>query len=284
MRLASMKEAGETTRSRWLGPPFRGPAERLVSLVPSLTHAVFDLGAGKIVAGRTDFCVKPAKEAERVPAVGGTKNPDVEKIFALEPDAVLANREENTRPRIERLAERVLTDPGSPLDIPVLWRELGTVCGRAPEAERRARELEAEIGRIEAGTPRSSSPRFVYWIWRDPWMAAGPDTYVSRLLTMAGWVNTVPPGSARYPRVDPADAARANTTLLFATEPYPFELPRDLDAFPGASVEESGGRWRLEPGTTALTVDGQVMSWYPSLTLEGLRGATHLRESMEAVR
>jgi iron complex transport system substrate-binding protein len=280
-----MRDVRPATRSRWLGPSFRGPAERVVSLVPSLTHAVFDLGAGSIVVGRTEFCVRPADETERVAVVGGTKNPDVEKILALEPDIVLANREENTRPRVQRLAERVpvlLTDPGSPLDVPVLWLELGAVCGRAQEAERRARELEAEIGHIDAA-PRSSSPRFVYWIWRDPWMAAGPDTYVSRLLTMGGWVNALPPRSDRYPRLDPAEAVSwANTTLLFASEPYPFQLPRDLDTFPGTAVEEEGVRWRLESGARALAVDGQMLSWYPSLTLRGLRTAARLREAIEA--
>jgi iron complex transport system substrate-binding protein len=280
-----MPNAPVTTRSksRWLGPAFRGTPRRLVSLVPSLTHAVFELGAGPLLVGRTGFCVRPAEGTGRVEAVGGTKNPDVDRIIALEPDLVLANREENTRPRIEHIASRVpvlLTDPGSPEDVPALWRELGAVCGRDAEAERRAREVEEELGRW-AGQPAPASPRFVYWIWRDPWMAAGHDTYVSRLLTAAGWTNALPSRCRRYPRVDPAEPIGwAHTTLLFASEPYPFRMPRDLEAFPGRAFKDGPGRWRLEAGTVALEVDGQVLSWYPSLTLEGLRTAAALRRSV----
>jgi iron complex transport system substrate-binding protein len=273
---------GLTTKSRWLGPPFRGPARRLVSLVPSLTHAVFELGAGSLVVGRTQFCVRPAEGVGRVEVVGGTKNPDVDRVIALGPDLVLANREENTRRRIERIATRVpvlLTDPGSPGDVPALWRELGGVCSCDAEAERRAREVEEELER-DAGLRTSPAPRFVYWIWRDPWMAAGHDTYVSRLLTAAGWANALPSRCRRYPRVDPAETVGwADTTLLFASEPYTFRMPRDLDAFPGRAVEDGPGRWRLGAGTVALEVDGQVLSWYPSLTLEGLRTGAGLRRS-----
>jgi iron complex transport system substrate-binding protein len=271
-----------TTKSRWLGPPFHGPARRLVSLVPSLTHAVFELGAGPLLVGRTEFCVRPPEAAGTVEAVGGTKNPDVDRVIALGPDLVLANREENTRRRIERIATRVpvlLTDPASPADVPALWRELGAVCGRDGEAEPRAREVEEELKR-KARPPIPASPRFVYWIWRDPWMAAGHDTYVSRLLTAAGWTNALPSRCRRYPRIDPAEAAsRAGTTLLFASEPFPFRIPRDLDAFPGGAIEDGPGRWRLQGGTVALAVDGQVLSWYPSLTVEGLRLAAALRRA-----
>jgi iron complex transport system substrate-binding protein len=278
-----MSEAGVATQSRWLGPTFRGPARRLVSLVPSLTHAVFELGAGSLLVGRTEFCVRPAGGAGQVEAVGGTKNPDVARVIALRPDLVLANREENTRPRIERIAARVpvlLTDPGSPADVPGLWRELGAVCGCETEAERRALDVEEELGQ-SAGPPTVPPPRFVYWIWRDPWMAAGHDTYVSRLLTAAGWANALPSRWRRYPRVDPAAAIGwAGTTLLFASEPYCFRLPRDLDAFPGRTVEDGPRRWRLAGGMLALEVDGQVLSWYPSLTLEGLRAAAALRRSI----
>ena len=253
----------------------------MVSLVPSLTDAVFELGAGPLLVGRTDYCVRPA-EARKIEAVGGTKNPDVERVIALAPDVVLANREENTRPRVEALAARVavlLTDPGSPADVPALWRELGALCGRNAEAEGHAREVEEELER-SAGAPSPSPPRFVYWIWRDPWMAVGHDTYVSRLLTAAGWANALPTRCRRYPRLDPADVPDGDGTVqLFSSEPYPFKLPRDLDAFPRRVVAGGSGRWRLEGGSAALEVDGQLLSWYPSLTAAGLRLAVALRES-----
>jgi ABC-type Fe3+-hydroxamate transport system substrate-binding protein len=261
--------------SEWLGPPFRGPAERIVSLVPSLTHAVFSLGAGDAVVGRTEYCVLPEAEVERAEVVGGTKNPDVDRVFALSPDLILANREENTRRRVENMAERVpvlLTDPGSPSDVPALWRELGAVCGRQPEGDRRAREVEDELGRAP-----EDGARFVYWIWRDPWMAAGHGTYISELLTAAGWRNALSPERTRYPRVDPAEIeALIPDAMLFSSEPFDFELPRDLDAFAGPA-DAAGNVWRLANGTAAIEVDGRLLSWYPSLTAAGLNYARGLR-------
>jgi hypothetical protein len=268
-----------TPTSSWLGPPFRGPARRVVSLVPSLTEAVFDLGAGSLVVGRTDYCVRPA-EAGEVESVGGTKNPDVGRVIALAPDVVLANREENTRPRIEALGAEVpvlLTDPGSPEDVPGLWRELGAVCGRRAPAERRAREVEEEIERSPA-RPGSPSPGFVYWIWRDPWMAAGHDTYVSRLLTAAGWTNVLSTRRRRYPRVEPTDPPdAAGIVHFFPSEPYAFELPRDLGPFAGRAKAVGPGHWRLEGGAAAVQVDGRLFTWYPSQTAPGLRAAVELR-------
>jgi len=264
--------------SEWLGPQFRGAAERLVSLVPSLTHAVFELGAGPAVVGRTTYCVLPEGEVERVEAVGGTKNPDVHRVLELAPDLILANREENTRRRIERMADRVpvlLTDPRSPADVPALWRELGAACGRELEGERLALEVEAELRAPKATAP-AQRRRFVYWIWRDPWMAAGHDTYISRLLNAAGWCNALPPDRTRYPRVEPGEVADLGPdAMLFSSEPYEFELPRDLDAFPGPA-RAAAGAWRLPDGPLALEVDGRLMSWYPSMTAAGLRSAREL--------
>lgn len=271
-----------TMTSTWLGPPFRGPARRVVSLVPSLTHAVFELGAGGLLVGRTRYCVRPVEGVAAVEAVGGTKDPDVGRVLSLAPDVVLANREENTRRRVERLAERVpvlLTDPRSPRDVPALWRELGEVCGRVGAGEGLAREVEAELARARAAAP-GRPVRHLYWVWRDPWIAAGHDTYISELLEAAGFRNAVPPGRGRYPKVDPAEVADlAVEAMLFPSEPFEFELPRDLDPFPGGAVLETGV-WRLAGGAIALRVDGQLLSWYPSLTAEGLRSARRLREGL----
>jgi len=263
----------------WLGPRFQGPARRVVSLVPSLTYAVYELGAGGALVGRTRYCIRPAESLERVESVGGTKNPNVERVVALAPDVVLANREENTRRRIERIAEHVpvlVTEPRSPRDVPGLWRELGAACGREAASDRLAREVELELARAESPAPRRA-PGFVYWIWRDPWMAAGHDTYISELMTIAGWRNALPPDHTRYPKVDPVNVAELGArTMLFSSEPYHFELPRDLEPFPWRARFENG-RWRLGDGLIALEVDGQLFSWYPSLTAEGLRAAGRLR-------
>jgi ABC-type Fe3+-hydroxamate transport system substrate-binding protein len=264
--------------SSWLGPAFRGPAQRVVSLVPSLTDAVFELGVGEQLVGRTRFCVRPVGGVDAVEVVGGTKDPDVERIRELAPDLVLANREENTRARMERIAEStpvLLTDPTGPREVPALWRELGEACGCEEEAAKRGLDVERLLGE----TPQSGAHAlsFVYWIWRDPWMAAGRDTYISELLVAAGWRNALSAELRRYPKLDPKQAlALRPDAMLFSSEPFDFALPRDLDVFP-RGTRASDGTWRLPNGARALSVDGQLLSWYPSLTAGGLRYAAALR-------
>jgi len=258
----------------------------LVSLVPSLTEAVFRLRAGELLVGRTEYCVRPEGRVESVPAVGGTKNPDVGRIEALEPDLVLASREENTRHRIQRIAARrpvLLTDPRSPTDVPILWRELGEALGRPAVAEGLALEVESELRRA-AETREERPPRFLCWVWRDPWMAAGPDTYVSALLESAGWSNALSGGPSRYPRLAPTEALRFEPdALLFLSEPFEFRLPRDLEPF-GESFEADGDRFRFASGPTALRADGELLAWYPAQTADGLRYAVELRDLLLAER
>lgn len=267
------------SRSRWLGPAFRPPARRLVSLVPSLTLAVFDLGAGPLLVGRTRFCTEPRPQVEQVATIGGTKNVHVDEVTALAPDVVLANREENTRERVEALASRVpvwLSDPRGPEDVPALWRELGAICRRSGTAERRAREVEAALERVGADRP-ATPPGFVYWVWREPWMAAGHDTYISRLLTAAGWRNVLAADLTRYPRVDPPAAlAWGPAAMLFPDEPYAFSLPSHLGTF-GGPARRAGNGWRLASGALTLPVDGRLLGWYPSYTAQGLAYARDLR-------
>lgn len=261
-----------------MGPAPRLPATRIASLVPSLTDAVFRLGRGDTVVARTEYCVRPRGDIERVETVGGTKNPDVRRLTELRPEVVLANREENTRRRVGRIAERLpvlLTDPRGPRDVPALWRELGVVTGAPDVADRFALAVEAELGRSTGGPPR---PSFVYWIWRDPWMAAGHGTYISALLEDAGWRNALPSDATRYPKLEPREAlALGPDALLFSSEPYDFRLPHDLEPFGGGWREVDDGVWVRRDAPAALAVDGERLSWYPSLTLEGLVYAGELR-------
>ncbi len=259
--------------SEWIGQPHDAPARRVVSLVPSLTDAVCRLGAGSQLVGRTEYCVHPAGELESVPTVGGTKNSDVGEILGLRPDVVLASREENVQRRIMALADEVpvwLADPSGPEDSVPLWHALGAVVGRATLARQLATEVETAL----AETASNAAPvGHRYYIWKDPWMAAGPDTYISRLLAHVGLMTVVPSLQRRYPAV--GDDPLADSCLhLLSTEPYEFTLPDDLK--PHAAELTSSIAWRLEHGALAVMVDGRRLSWYPSCTAEGLRYAAKL--------
>jgi ABC-type Fe3+-hydroxamate transport system substrate-binding protein len=170
----------------------------------------------------------------------------------------------------------LLTAPSGPGDVPSLWRELGLAVGRGGAGDVLAREVELELTRCRA-VAQETRPSFVYWIWSGPWMAAGRDTYISELLQTAGWSNAIPGEMTRYPKLEPAEAlALEPDALLFSSEPYDFDLPRDLDAFSEAPSEQDG-RWIIDGSTVATAVDGQRLSWYPSLTAAGLRLARDLR-------
>lgn len=250
-----------------LGPEIPGLPQRVVSLVPSLTEAVFQLGCGHVVVGRTRYCVAP-EAALAVAEVGGTKDFSVDAVRALRPDLVLAAKEENPRGKVEQLARHVpvlVADPRGPEDVPELWRLLGSVLGAAGVAETKAQEVLALLTE-----PPVPPIRCVYFVWKDPFMAAGPATYVSRLLAIAGFANVVAEGSRRYPVVDrPVALAPEVAVHFYPDEPYPFALPDDLKAW-GVPLAPRGDHWLLAGRIACFPVSGADLTWYPSRTARGL--------------
>ncbi|MEW5878005.1 MAG: helical backbone metal receptor [Acidobacteriota bacterium] len=258
-----------------LGPGLRQTPQRVVSLVPSLTEAVFQLGCGQRLVARTDFCTSPL-EVRALLSVGGTKTFEPAAVLALAPDVVLAAKEENPKARVEALAAQVpvlVADPQGPQEVPDLWRLLGSLLGAQTQGEALAREVEALLG----ADPYVPIP-FVYFVWKDPFMAAGPDTYVSRLLTVCGFDNAVPAGPRRYPIVGKqmalADGVRVH---LYPDEPYAFTLPTHLQDW-GESVEEKPDHFLLDGRILCFAVSGADLTWYPSRTAAGLRLGRKLHE------
>lgn len=205
---------------------FSRSPERVVSLVPSLTETLFDLGAGGAVVAATDYCLFPARELTGVRRVGGTKNPSIDEIRALAPDLVYVNVEENL-PRhadqIEEFAPVFATEPKTVAGVLTLLADLGAIHGREDAAatwrERIARAI-VTVGEVAAFS-------FACAIWKDPWMWCGGDTYVSDLLTTAGGTNVFA-GMTRYPKEElEAVLAREPDVVFLPDEPYPFT---DIDA------------------------------------------------------
>lgn len=205
---------------------------RVVSLVPSLTETLFDLGAGDSVVAITDFCIFP--EGLQLPRVGGTKNPRIEEIRALKPDLVYMNYEENLRKHAEAIGEfaRVhVSEPKTVDDVAALIAELGEI----HERSERARELVDELEREKEMMPKRQFT-FACAIWKKPWMWCGGDTYVSNLVECAGGVNVLQ-HEKRYPTVD-IQNIEANVVFL-PDEPYVFTrddaaaIPNAIGPFPG---------------------------------------------------
>jgi ABC-type Fe3+-hydroxamate transport system substrate-binding protein len=237
---------------------------RIVSLCPSTTESLVALGLGGSLVGVTRYCVHPREALEGIPRVGGTKNPDLAAIAALAPDLVLCNAEENREADVAELSRlhRVdLSHPRRVADVPPMLRTLGTLTGAGESAEVWARGVEE---RLAAARP-SRPVRFVYLVWKGPFMAASAGTYVSDLLATFGGVNVFPAGAGDWPRTDESAVRElAPELLVLPDEPYRFaEADRD--------------HWRsVLPSARVALVSGEDFCWHGVRTLRGLAAAESL--------
>lgn len=236
---------------------------RLVSLCPSITETLIDLGLAEEIVGITRYCLRPREVTRRLPKVGGTKDPDLEAIARARPDLVFVNEEENTVAAYEALARLYRVDATFPrrvADVPAMLRHFGRLTGREAEAERRAGAVErAREDTIAAAGRGGRRFRHAYLIWRDPWMAVGGDTYVSDLLATAGGVNVFAGAATRYPEVSLAAlAAEAADLVLLPDEPFRFRERHR------AEVAAAVPRARVE------LVSGDDCCWHGIRTLDGL--------------
>lgn len=222
---------------------------RIVSLVPSQTELLADLGLDDEVVGVTRFCVHPEDWKARKTIIGGTKNLLPERIAALRPTLVIANREENVREQVEPLAELAdvhVTDVDTLDGALAMIRDVGRLVGRAARAEALAAEIEAGFAALPTFAPR----RAAYLIWRDPWMTVGGDTFIGDVLRRAGYVNVFE-HARRYPTVSPDDLAGTDEILL-SSEPYPF------------TEQHVAELAEVLPHARIRLVDGEPFSWYGS--------------------
>jgi len=242
-----------TTVMDALGRPVRvtAPPQRVVSLVPSQTELLADLGLDAEVVGVTKFCVHPAHWRGVKAVVGGTKSVDTEAIAALSPDLVLVNKEENTRETVEALAQVApvyVTDVHHLPGALEMIRAVGRLVGRADPAERLAAEIRDGFDAL----PVFPSARVAYLIWRGPYMAAGGGNFIDDMLTRAGFENALA-HRPRYPEVTVETLRGAQLDrLLLSSEPFPFG-PKHVEALSAAL-----------PGVSVELVDGELFSWYGS--------------------
>ncbi|MGI8648871.1 MAG: helical backbone metal receptor [Rubrobacter sp.] len=229
--------------------------ERIISLVPSLTEALFVFGVGEKVVGRTRYCTLPRRLVPRAGIIGGTKKIDFEKAMELEPDLVVAVREENTKEDVQRFREAgVEVFVGEPQTVSgavsMLW-ELAEAVGAAEPSsiERTERVLEG-LGR---NTPENPARVFAP-IWKSPYMSPGGDTYVSDVLKVCGGANVFA-GRMRYPKVSLVEIEEAQPeVILLSDEPYEFSAV-DLTEFYALDVPAA------REGRIHLT-DGKLLTWY----------------------
>jgi ABC-type Fe3+-hydroxamate transport system substrate-binding protein len=250
-----------------------GATPRIVSLVPSLTELLCDLGLSSWLVGRTGFCIHPAGIVRTIPKIGGTKDVNVEKIRALAPTHLIVNIDENEKPVVDQLAQFiphvVVTHPIAPRDNLALYWLLGGIFDAAQKAE----ELCAAFGQEYAALhslPKQAPQTVLYCIWKDPWMTVSRDTYIANMLAEIGWqcwtgaaLAASGAGGVRYPKFEWSDeVVRSIDRVLLSSEPYRFTEVH-VDAL------------EQQIGKPVQLVDGEMMSWYGSRAIRGLR---YLRE------
>ena len=243
---------------------------RIVSLVPSLTELLCDLGLAGALVGRTGFCIHPADTVRDIAKVGGTKDVNIEKIRKLAPTHLLVNIDENERPTVDVLAAFVpvviVTHPLGPRDNLDLFRLLGGIFGAQDAAARLCAAFEHEYAAL-AALPARAPRRVLYCIWQDPWMTVSRDTYIARMLSLAGMQQWQAPGEqARYPVFNWSESlANEIDEVLLSSEPYRF-------------TEDHVDAIERQTGKPARLVDGEMMSWYGSRAIAGLRYLRELRQ------
>lgn len=240
--------------------------KRIVSVVPSQTELLYDLNLSDRVVGITNFCIHPQEWHRSKIRIGGTKKLKIELIRELNPDLIIANKEENTKEEIELLCKEF---PVWISDITTLNEALDMIAaiGEITATKKRATELITQIDNSFSSLKKDTVPKetnSLYLIWRKPFMTVGTDTIIHDMLSYCGLKNLIK--ETRYPVIDTEEIKRLNPDLiLLSSEPYPFKQ-KHIDELQS-----------ICPNAKILLCDGEYFSWYGSRLL----GAAHYFRSLQ---
>lgn len=232
---------------------------RIISLVPSQTELLYDLGLTDEVVGITKFCIHPDDWFRSKTRVGGTKMLDFEKIQQLQPDLIIGNKEENQKEQIEQLMQHYpvwMSDIYTLKDALDMIIRIGTLVNKPNEAVLLKLQIEAafcELNAFESTKKRSVA----YFIWNKPWMVASRNTFIDNMLTLCGFSNAFQHLSERYAVIDEQQLIEADPDIVFlSSEPYPFKEKHVLEL------------QQILPHAQIKIVDGELFSWYGSRLLK----------------
>jgi ABC-type Fe3+-hydroxamate transport system substrate-binding protein len=232
-----------------------GIPQRIVSLVPSQTELLYDLGLEAEVAGITKFCIHPESWFRNKKRIGGTKNVHTETVHGLQPDLIIANKEENVKEQVEALAEHYpvwISDVNNLEDACDMIRELGAITGKAARAAAILKDIRHRFTQFQPLSPGLST---AYLIWKNPYMTIGNDTFIHYMLSRCGLQNVFA-DRTRYPAITVEELQTVNCQLLLlSSEPYPFKQQH---------IDELQQQL---PDTQIMLVDGEMFSWYGSRLL-----------------
>jgi ABC-type Fe3+-hydroxamate transport system substrate-binding protein len=226
--------------------------QRIVSLVPSQTELLYDMGLGASVVGITKFCVHPAQWFRNKTRVGGTKQIKMDILHELSPDLIIANKEENVKEQIQELETHYpvwISDVNDLVSAYRMIEDIGTITGREQEAEQIKQQIRKNFSLYR---PPASRPSVAYLIWQKPFMTVGADTFIHAMLEKAGFDNVFADRS-RYPEISIDELKSLKPQLLLlSSEPFPFKSQHVIELD------------KILPATRVLLVDGEMFSWYGS--------------------
>lgn len=231
------------------------PPQRIVSLVPSQTELLADLGLADRILGITKFCIHPESWRKTKTIIGGTKKFDVDRIRSLQPDLIIGNKEENYPEGIETLSAQFpvwMSDIVTLADVLKMIREVGQITNTTFKSEKIVTDIESSFSKLS----KLPSLRTLYLIWKSPWMAAAPGTFIHEMMSLSGLENCFTK-QTRYPELNTEQIKRLNPELiLLSSEPYPFK------------ENHKDELQQLCPDAKILFVDGEMFSWYGSRLLK----------------
>jgi ABC-type Fe3+-hydroxamate transport system substrate-binding protein len=228
--------------------------QRIISIVPSQTELLFYLGLGDSIIGVTKFCTHPHHQTKHITPIGGTKQLNIELIRELQPDLIIANKEENEQSQVEDLMNICpvwISDINNLPEALAMIESVGAMVNREAKANILVKAISTQFNTL----PKVEKTLTVaYLIWRKPYMVAGVGTFINSMLKLCGFANAFE--ADRYPQVDAAMLINANPDLVFlSSEPFPF-TKRHIDEFK-----------IILPNAKVVLVDGEMFSWYGSRLL-----------------
>jgi len=238
------------------------PPKRIVSIVPSQTELLFDLGLDKEIIGLTKFCIHPIEKFAERTKVGGTKKLNIDIIKDLKPDLIIGNKEENTQSDIEELSQLFpvwMSDIFSIEDAMKTIHDIGALVNREPEANYLNHLVTSGFNDLKTlALQNKIDKRVAYLIWRKPFMAVGKNTFINDMLITNGMTNVIQ--QERYPEIKLEELKALNCEMiLLSSEPYPFKEKH---------IEEIQS---VLPHAKIILVDGEMFSWYGSRLVKAVQ-------------
>lgn len=247
------------------------PPKRIISIVPSQTELLFELGLKTEIVGLTKFCIHPEARFKETSKVGGTKKLNIELIRTLKPDLIIGNKEENTKEDIELLEQEFpvwMSDIYTLEDAMKTITQIAELVDRQPEAAYLNHLINAGFTDLQTlALQQGIDKRVAYVIWKDPYMLAGRNTFIHDILTKNGLTNIIQ--EERYPEIELETLKKLQPELIFlSSEPYPFKEKHIAElklAIPAAKI---------------MLVDGEMFSWYGSRLVKAVQYLFQLQKEL----